>query len=225
MSEFSLGLQPMAVQGHGMAAFDRKTEVLDLPAEDSDEHDLPRTADVCAQPNSATPALALIERFYEATGGVLRADGVDIRQILRERPRARIGYVEQEAPVLAGTIADNLRLGAPEASDDELLQALDLVGLSEIAQRSPFGLEAPVGDEGVLLSGGQRQRLAWARMMLTDPEIILLDEPTSRSIPSLSRSSETPWIESPSTEPSWSLPTGCLRSPTPIGSSSWTPAG
>jgi ATP-binding cassette subfamily B protein len=98
---------------------------------------------------------------------------VDIGTRARERLRERIGYVEQEAPVLAGTIADNLRLGAADATDEQLMRSLGLVGLSGIVARSPLGLEAPVGDDGVLLSGGQRQRPACTRMMLTDPEIIL----------------------------------------------------
>src|SRR3712207_9425844 len=82
--------------------------------------------------------------------------------------RSRLGYVEQEAPVLAGSVRDNLLLAAPHATDPELWAVLADVGLTDVVQRSPRGLDVPAGDDGVLLSGGERQRLAIARSLLSD---------------------------------------------------------
>ncbi len=138
-----------------------------------------RTALVGPSGAGKSTILALIERFYDPTDGVVRLGGVDIRGLDREELRAQIGYVEQDAPVLAGTIRQNLTLGAPDASDEDCVAVLHSVNLTEVLERDELGLDAAVGEDGVMLSGGERQRLAIARTLLAAPPILLLDESTS----------------------------------------------
>lgn len=138
-----------------------------------------RVAIVGPSGSGKSTTFSLIERFYEPTSGEILLDGQPVTSITRGALRSQIGYVEQDAPVLAGNIRDNLLIGAPDATDKQLKAVLKEVNLTEVLKRDKRGLDAEVGEQGIMLSGGERQRLAIARTLLAAPPILLLDESTS----------------------------------------------
>jgi ABC-type multidrug transport system fused ATPase/permease subunit len=117
---------------------------------------------------------------YEPDSGHVRIDGTDIREWPLPALRAAIGYVEQDAPVLSGTLRENLTFGAPEATGEEVDDILRVTRLDDLVDRLPDGLETFVGHRGMRLSGGERQRVAIARALLRHPRLLLLDEATSQ---------------------------------------------
>ncbi|HET7474450.1 MAG TPA: ABC transporter ATP-binding protein [Dermatophilaceae bacterium] len=134
------------------------------------------TAVVGSTGSGKSTLLNLVPRLFDATGGAVLVDGVDVRDLAPEDLWSSIGLVPQRAYLFAGTIASNLRYGAAEATDAQLWAALDIAAAREFVEAMPGGLDAAVGQGGANLSGGQRQRLAIARAVVRQPTVYLFDD-------------------------------------------------
>jgi ATP-binding cassette subfamily B protein len=134
------------------------------------------TAIVGSTGSGKSTLLSLVPRLFDVTGGAVSVDGVDVRELDPKLLWQRIGLIPQKAYLFTGTVASNLRYGNPEASDDELWDALAVAQARDFVAAMPGGLDAPVAQGGTNVSGGQRQRLAIARAIVRRPEIYLFDE-------------------------------------------------
>lgn len=134
------------------------------------------TAIIGSTGSGKSTLLKLVERFYDVSAGRVCVDGVDVRDYAQQDLRQKIGYVPQKAVLFSGSIAENLRFGCPEATDEELATAVETAQASEFVSERTEGYQASISQGGTNLSGGQKQRLAIARAVVRRPSIYLFDD-------------------------------------------------
>ena len=125
----------------------------------------------------------LITRFWDVDSGVVRIGNVDVRHLRKEDLMRQVSFVFQDSRLLKGSILDNVRLGRPEATEQEVREALHKAQCDDIIDKLPNGLHTVIGTQGTYLSGGEQQRIAIARVMLQDTPIVILDEATAFADP------------------------------------------
>jgi ATP-binding cassette subfamily B protein len=134
------------------------------------------TAIIGSTGSGKTTLVSLVPRLFDATSGAVLIDGADVRDLDPQMLWTRIGLVPQKPYLFTGTVASNLRYGNPDATDEELWEALEIAQARDFVEAMPEGLQAPISQGGTNVSGGQRQRLSIARALVAKPEIYLFDD-------------------------------------------------
>lgn len=189
-----LDLQPLAEPSHSQKPMDASVELSHIRFSYDQKHDVIKDISLRIEPGQTVAFVGpsgggkstlanIISRFYDTQHGSVKIGGVDVKEIKKEDLMNTISFVFQNSRLIKASILDNVRLGKPDASEEEVLDALKAAQCMDIIEKFPDGIHTVIGTKGVYLSGGEQQRIAIARAMLKNTPVIILDEATAYSDP------------------------------------------